>query len=713
MNYAKCVISFLTLLLIPVAMNDALSQSVNDDYPISNSTLAGLISGGTTVGPVGIVNELHQAHSDLTGIMEGHSAGSYEHDYPFTITYVDEEEKILVVGMHPMAAVAGIKYNVNEIQHALETGAPIKIIYAEFIAETSSSAQTYYEANCTPDVLPGFINVCKAYADILIGNGINPADLGAYTIFLEEFSNMRNWNTSGDDIEDDDLGSNYGVIPGHTTRNDVATNDDECGPCTITMREGIDISGYDHITLTFWKLIDDDFESDDYLKVEVYDGSAWAEKFKWTSGDSLWQQHTLRLDDTASFKMRITAQIADEDNKFGIDNIILKVENDDQDITPADTTPPVIMIPADITGVPRSSLGYYAEFDVTATDSIDGTVNVTCSHSTGYFQIGVTTVSCNAADAAGNRASESFSITVTDGRPADTDGDGFHDEIDRCPDEASDGNYGCPEVPVQTTTKVYAGIEHIYEFDYYSGSDSTRSLLSKVERGTIGFTGYKTDGTKGFVASAHIFQPVDAFYRALIPQNHEHRMSVPGSSNNIMSTSSPESNWLSYGQTRSFDAAFVPITNSSNFIPSNQLKMNNGTVVDLIQGSTNDVSFGDTVFMYGKETNSEGLLLFKNATITTYDFHQNRYTMSNQHIANYDSIGGDSGAPVIIFSREVAKIVGIHSGIVCQFSAESEGQTEINLWGIVNGERVCSGSFSNYYKVFSSWDSIKDGLRIR
>ncbi len=207
-----------SMIVIATAENDMISfaQSANDNLNATSATTTtpdDFLFDDGTVGPVGIVSELYKAHSDLTGIMEGHSAGSYEHDYPFTITYVDEEEKILVVGMHPMAAVAGIKYNVNEIQHALETGAPIKIVYAEFIAETSSPAQTYYEANCTPDVLPGFINVCKAYANILIGNGINPADLGAYTIFLEEFSNMRNWNTSGDDIEDDDLGSNYGVIP--------------------------------------------------------------------------------------------------------------------------------------------------------------------------------------------------------------------------------------------------------------------------------------------------------------------------------------------------------------------------------------------------------------------------------------------------------------------------------------------------------------------
>ena len=676
MNYAKCVISFLTLLLIPVAMNDAFAQSVNDDYPISNSTLSELIPDDGTVGPVGIVNELYKAHSDLTGIMEGHSAGSYEHDYPFTITYVDEEDKILVVGMHPMAAVAGIKYNVNEIQHALETGAPIKIVYAEFIAETSSPAQTYYEANCTPDVLPGFINVCKAYADILIGNGINPADLGAYTIFLEEFSNMRNWNTSGDDIEDDDLGSNYGVIPGHTTRNDVATNDDECGPCTITMREGIDISGYDHITLTFWKLIDDDFESDDYLKVEVYDGSAWAEKFKWTSGDSLWQQHTLRLDDTASFKMRITAQIADEDNKFGIDNIILKVENDDQDITPADTTPPVIMIPADITGVPRSSLGYYAEFDVTATDSIDGTVNVTCSHSTGYFQIGVTTVSCNAVDAAGNRASESFSITVTDGRPADTDGDGFHDGIDRCPDEANDGNYGCPDVP-SSVTEFYGGNQ--YSMIIKNSTDS----YAKPSTLTIGVT--NSSGINGIVVSGHGLKINDGFTFV------EHAIGI--NETKITSEFIPVSN------SGSVDAAFIPIT-EPNIIVGSKVQALNGTVFDVTQGTLSDVERGEALTIYGIYNNGDGTLLFKNATIIDRVFQH-----TNMGLSIYPSQIGDSGAPIIYHHNGMSELVGVHEGAVCIFEALSENQSRVDVYDITS---LCGDTpQQHYYKAFSAWENVK------
>ncbi len=390
------------------------------------------------------------------------------------------------------------------------------------------------------------------------------------------------------------------------------------------MREGIDISGYDHITLTFWKLIDDDFESDDWLKVEVYDGSAWTEKFKWTSGDSLWQQHTLRLDDTASFKMRITAQIADEDNKFGIDNIILKVENDDQDITPADTAPPVIVIPADITGVPRSSLGYYAEFDVTATDSIDGTVNVTCSHSTGYFQIGVTTVSCNAADAAGNRASESFTITVTDGRPAD--GDGFHDGIDQCPDEAGDGNYGCPE---DEQTHELRGGDAIRIFGnnplHITGSQGTAGLI-------LNYT-----GTPALLTASHNIH-LTSLYRVVSLDTDTLSLILPEIGSTILSDSN-----VSMGSSTNSDAVLIEISNDNITPKINELQTNNGTIQVIDFGGLDDFSRGTEVEISARHNDGIGHISYTNVTVSL-----ETHVLTEQVSATYPSQKGDSGGPIFI-----------------------------------------------------------------
>jgi hypothetical protein len=52
---------------------------------------------------------------------------------------------------------------------------------------------------------------------------------------------------------------------------------------------------------------------------------------------------------------------------------------------------------------------------VSAQDAEDGPVDVSCNHNSGEtFPIGETIVTCSAEDSAGNRAEESFTITVQD-----------------------------------------------------------------------------------------------------------------------------------------------------------------------------------------------------------------------------------------------------------------------------------------------------------
>ena len=89
-----------TILLINIQLETsyASAQTVDEEeHDNADTNIPGDIIPTGPIGPVGIVNELHQAHSDLSIIMEEHSQGSYEHDYPFTITFVDEQNKKLVL----------------------------------------------------------------------------------------------------------------------------------------------------------------------------------------------------------------------------------------------------------------------------------------------------------------------------------------------------------------------------------------------------------------------------------------------------------------------------------------------------------------------------------------------------------------------------------------------------------------------------------------
>jgi hypothetical protein len=79
-----------------------------------------------------------------------------------------------------------------------------------------------------------------------------------------------------------------------------------------------------------------------------------------------------------------------------------------------DTTLPVITTPADTTVAPKSAAGAPVTYAATATDNLDGAITPTCAPASGQmFPLGATTVTCTAADKAGNVATKSFKVTVS------------------------------------------------------------------------------------------------------------------------------------------------------------------------------------------------------------------------------------------------------------------------------------------------------------
>ncbi|HEX8115664.1 MAG TPA: HYR domain-containing protein, partial [Pyrinomonadaceae bacterium] len=80
-----------------------------------------------------------------------------------------------------------------------------------------------------------------------------------------------------------------------------------------------------------------------------------------------------------------------------------------------DTTAPVITTPADVVVEATSAAGAAATFNATASDIVDGAVNVSYSAAPGStFALGSTTVTVTATDAAGNNATTTFNVVVRD-----------------------------------------------------------------------------------------------------------------------------------------------------------------------------------------------------------------------------------------------------------------------------------------------------------
>jgi tetratricopeptide (TPR) repeat protein len=82
-------------------------------------------------------------------------------------------------------------------------------------------------------------------------------------------------------------------------------------------------------------------------------------------------------------------------------------------ITVQDTTKPTLTLPKDIKRKTYSPQGMSVEYSVSATDLVDGTVPVICSHRSGStFPVGSTTVTCSATDKASNTSTGGFKIII-------------------------------------------------------------------------------------------------------------------------------------------------------------------------------------------------------------------------------------------------------------------------------------------------------------
>lgn len=82
-------------------------------------------------------------------------------------------------------------------------------------------------------------------------------------------------------------------------------------------------------------------------------------------------------------------------------------------ITAADTTPPTLILPADVTVDATGPAGAVVTYSASATDDVTGNPTVSCAPVSGStFPIGTTTVGCTATDGAGNSSAASFDVIV-------------------------------------------------------------------------------------------------------------------------------------------------------------------------------------------------------------------------------------------------------------------------------------------------------------
>ena len=334
------------LVLVPALVYAQVNE--DDQYDIQDDTFGGIISNDQTVGPVGIVDELYEAHSDVTLLMENRieimgNVGYVEEEVYLEGTYVDEENMTLVIWLDPAQMFDPI--DEEDILEELGIDVPIEIKYGFFQLHASSSEATscmadsgssicYYWGRYVDRCLPTkTTSRCNTYATIISGagyalptligstpgpvdtdndgildtvdqcdsqpetqNGYQDADgcpdtvpvvASGGTIFQDDFANgLSNWTVSGQQEWQSGTNDDGRSIPGYTLSNRIAEADDcDDRACILSMTQPLDLSGYTSATLEFHRYVDANHDYGEYLAVEVGNNGDYTQVLRWTHGD--------------------------------------------------------------------------------------------------------------------------------------------------------------------------------------------------------------------------------------------------------------------------------------------------------------------------------------------------------------------------------------------------------------------------------------------
>ena len=501
------LVPFLALiLLLPAAVSFAqTTNEINTDSKVENPHI---IHPDDTIGPVGRADDLHAAHSDLTDIMRQQELGDFgTPDYPFVMTFVDEEKGDLVVMMHAMAAVANIEYEEEAIAIAIGHDVPIHIIYGVVVPEVPQSRidswKQYYIDNCSP-VKPGYQTVCTLYGQYLRDNGVDPDSLVPAP--TTPVSPTVPASTSPCDEDEDSLACYYykryqdRCIPTKTTSrcDTYATQIKNLGyevptsantpakpvavapPPVTNVRAAVTDDG---IQIT-WNIPQYAVEK---YRVITYENNRYADRDYVTTNSYIYDDDD---DDDAKsgkeYKFRVYVYYEKSDLLTGT-NGGYEWSNKVGSKT-ADTVAPVITVPA-VVNVTTISNATSVTYAVSALDAADGSVPISCTPgSASVFPIGNTTVSCTAADNSGNSASATFVVTVT------------KIDSDQCKGQGTEENLSCvvslQALALQRGGEFYGGNE--YNMMIANATGTYRAILGTL---TIGVT--NSSGTPGIVVSGH------------------------------------------------------------------------------------------------------------------------------------------------------------------------------------------------------------------
>lgn len=145
------------------------------------------------------------------------------------------------------------------------------------------------------------------------------------------FSGLDRWAGSGNQNWRSGAPLEGGQPPDHPAGNTVALARHCASECVLTLRDGIDLSGYNAAGLSFWRFLDNYVRSGDYLRVDVSPdgGSSWSTVYTWGRGsgnDDRWHRETLSLApylNSTDFKVRLAARLSYATSDAAVDDVVI------------------------------------------------------------------------------------------------------------------------------------------------------------------------------------------------------------------------------------------------------------------------------------------------------------------------------------------------------------------------------------------------------